>query len=173
MKGGKLIDFLHRYRINFKSLIILSAVPAFGFLGQVAFAEDCSVNRVDLRWEGGAVRFQTEVAETPEEKAVGLMNRPQMPRFSSMLFVYDQERSVSFWMENTLIPLDMLFFNSKGELQKIHEEAIPLDRTAIPGGDNIQYVLEINGGMARDLGIELGAEMRHPALDSDISNWDC
>ena len=69
------------------------------------------------------------------------MFRKSLDRFSGMLFVYDQEQEVNFWMRNTLIPLDLLFFNSKGILKNIHQNAQPLDLTNIFGGNSIQYVM--------------------------------
>jgi uncharacterized membrane protein (UPF0127 family) len=76
-------------------------------------------------------------------------------------------------MRNTRIPLDMLFFDAAGRLTRIHENAVPFDETAIPGGNDVLFVLEINGGMARELGIELGAELRHPAVDPELAVWPC
>jgi len=114
-----------------------------------ALAAGCKDTQVDLRGEWGSARFTVEIADDPQERAVGLMNRPEMPRSSGMLFIYEQPQRVAFWMENTLIPLDMLFLTPDGVVQRIHENAIPLDRTAIPGGDGILAVLEINGGLAR------------------------
>ena len=111
--------------------------------------------------------------DTAEGRAQGLMNRESLGRFSGMLFVYDTPQPVAFWMENTLIPLDMLFFDETGALRRIHENAVPLDRTPIPGGDDIRFVLEINGGLARTLGIEEGAELRHPAIDQTLAAWPC
>ena len=88
-----------------------------------------------------------------------------------MLFVYDAPQRVSFWMQNTLIPLDMIFMDETGTVTRIHENAVPLDRTSIPGGDAVQFVLEINGGMSDTLGIDEGSEMRHPAVDPDLAAW--
>jgi uncharacterized membrane protein (UPF0127 family) len=76
-------------------------------------------------------------------------------------------------MENTLIPLDMVFMDDTGTVQHIHENAVPLDRTPIPGGNDIQYVLEVNGGMTETLGITVGSEMRHPGIDQDLAVWPC
>jgi uncharacterized membrane protein (UPF0127 family) len=72
-------------------------------------------------------------------------------------------------MRNTLIPLDMLFADPTGRITHIHENAIPLDPTSIPGGENIQYVLEINGGMAARLGIAEGDVLQHPRLGPDAA----
>lgn len=133
----------------------------------------CVEERVDLRGEFGTVRIRVAVADTPRERARGLMHVSEMPRMAGMLFVYERPQSVSFWMENTLIPLDMIFADETGTVQRIHANAIPLDRTPIPGGDGIQYVLEINGGMAEQLGLSEGDEMRHPSIVQDGAAWPC
>jgi len=147
--------------------IALAVGPAAGV------AAACSDDRVELRGDFGAVRFRVAVADTPRERAQGLMNVPEMPRMAGMLFVYERPQAVSFWMENTLIPLDMIFADETGTVRRIHENAIPLDRTPIPGGPDIQYVLEINGGMAAQLGLSVGDEMRHPAIAADRASWPC
>ena len=111
------------------------------------------------------------MVDTAEERAEGLMHRESLPRFSGMLFVYDRPQPVAFWMRNTLIPLDMLFFDAEGRLTRIKSQAQPLDETPVVGGDAVQYVLEINGGLAAELGIDLGAELRHPAVTG--AAWSC
>lgn len=126
-----------------------------------------------MRGDFGSVRFRVAIADTPQERAQGLMHVPQMPRMAGMLFVYERPQSVSFWMENTLIPLDMIFADETGLVRRIHENAVPMDRTPIPGGDGIQYVLEINGGMAAALGLSEGDQMRHPAIAQEIAAWPC
>lgn len=141
--------------------------------GGVPAAADCDPAHVHLRWDGGQAEFRVEVADDTAERNRGLMFRKEMARFAGMLFVYPSPRRVSFWMESTLIPLDMLFLDSTGTVTKVHPEAIPLDRTAIFGGDSVQYVLELNGGLAGDLGIAPGAQMRHPAIDRADAAWSC
>jgi len=75
-------------------------------------------------------------------------------------------------MQNTLIPLDMIFADEAGVVQRVHSRAIPGDTTPIPGGDGILVVLEINGGLAETFGIGPGTELRHPALGPDAA-WPC
>lgn len=149
--------------------LVAWAAAAGGAWGQDA----CAPGVADLRDADTSLRFQVEVMDTPEGHARGLMFRESLPRFSGMLFVYEAAGPVAFWMENTLIPLDMLFFDGAGRLQRIHENAVPLDRTSIFGGEDIRYVLEINGGHARALGIDEGAVLRHPALDQAEAAWPC
>ncbi|MEO0989918.1 MAG: DUF192 domain-containing protein, partial [Pseudomonadota bacterium] len=66
----------------------------------------------------------------------------------------------------------MIFMDATGVVQKVHENAQPHDETGIPGGNNIQYVLEINGGLADQLGIVPGTQMRHPSLGAE-AEWSC
>ncbi|GLQ33959.1 hypothetical protein GCM10007939_02420 [Amylibacter marinus] len=151
-----------------KALVVLACV-----LPAQALAESCDSKRVDLRWPGGQSRFAVEIADTDRLRMIGLQHRERLGRFEGMLFVYPSERPVAFWMKNTLIPLDLLFFDGQGILQKIHRNAIPLDLTSLPGGRNIQYVLEINAGMSDKVGVKLGAEIRHPAVSNDLAAWPC
>ncbi|WP_323036280.1 DUF192 domain-containing protein [Pararhodobacter sp.] len=138
-----------------------------------AAAESCAENRVTLRGPSGQASFAVEIADTDAERATGLMHRAAMPRFSGMLFVFEAPQRAVFWMENTLIPLDMLFLDDAGVVQRLHRNAIPLDRTGIDGGDGIRYVLEINGGMSDVLGLDVGAELRHPVIDQETAAWPC
>lgn len=152
------------------------AAAGFALAAMPALAADtaCRDDRVDLRGPWGQTAFTVEVVDTDETRAQGLMHRESMPRFSGMLFAFDPPpgRAV-FWMENTLIPLDMLFLDEAGRVTHIHHDARPLDRTPIHGGEAVMYVLEINGGMARRLGIAVGSDLRHPRIDPALAVWPC
>ncbi|MCP5086060.1 MAG: DUF192 domain-containing protein [Rhodobacteraceae bacterium] len=134
---------------------------------------DCGRDFVDLRWPSGSVRFAVEIADTIDTRAQGLMFRESMPRYNGMLFVYPNPQPVSFWMKNTLIPLDMIFLDQQGKVVRVHENAVPHDRTSIFGGTEVLAVLEINGGLTRRLGLVPGAEMRHPAFAASKAVWPC
>ena len=144
----------------------------FSALGGLANAA-CDPARVDIRGDWGQARFSVELADTAETRATGLMHREAMAMMAGMLFLYDEAQRVGFWMKNTLIPLDMIFMSPDGVVQRIHENAIPLDETVIMGGDGILAVLEINGGMAKTLGITVGSQLRHPNLDQTLAAWPC
>ncbi|PTX05077.1 DUF192 domain-containing protein [Pararhodobacter aggregans] len=154
--GGVLTGFI---------ALVMMAVPAL--------ASECREDRVQLRSAQGTAAFTVEIADTDAERAQGLMHVASMPRFNGMLFVFDRPQRAVFWMENTLIPLDMLFIDEQGVVQAVHENAVPLDRTPIDGGEGIRYVLEINGGMASRLHLAPGAELRHPAIAQDLAAWPC
>ena len=133
----------------------------------------CRDDRVSLRGDWGQAQFTVEVVDDPAERAQGLMFRESLAASAGMLFVYEYPQRVSFWMKNTLIPLDMIFVDETGVVQAIKHEAQPGDLTPIPGGDNILVVLEINGGMARRIGIAVGSQMRHAVFDRSGAVWPC
>ena len=127
----------------------------------------CAEDKLTVSGEFGQATFSVDVADDFQERAQGLMFVEDMPMLTGMLFVYERPQSVSFWMKNTLIPLDMLFVSPEGEILRIHENAVPGDLTPIPGGDGVQMVLEINGGLSTRLGIAEGDVMQHPSFGVD------
>ncbi len=124
----------------------------------------CTDDITTVRGSFGEAQFSIDVADEPSERAQGLMFVETMPRFSGMLFIYERPQSATFWMRNTLIPLDMVFVDETGEIRNIHKNAIPLDETPIFGGDEITHVLEINGGLSDLLGIKVGDTLQHPSF---------
>lgn len=138
-----------------------------------AQAGACRDDQVLLRGDWGQARFTVELADTDAERAEGLMHRESLPRSAGMLFVYPAPRPARFWMKNTLIPLDMIFLDRTGTVRRVHHEARPGDLRPVFGGNEILAVLEINGGLARALGIAAGSQMRHPAFDPESAAWPC
>lgn len=154
-------------------------VQALSFPDVSDFAS-CAPDIALLRIEDEkALSFSVEIADTDQLRARGLMFRRNLPQGHGMLFVYEQPQPVSFWMRNTLIPLDIIFFDETGVVRHIHENALPLDETPIPGavrGDpdpDRLFVLEIAGGEAARLSLRDGHVLAHPALDSSIAVWPC
>ena len=128
---------------------------------------------------GEQVRIAVEIADDAAERAQGLMGRTELPAGQGMLFVYETPRPASFWMKNTLIPLDMLFFDARGVLRHVHPKARPLDLTPVPGaaaGDpdpDRLLVLELAGGEAARLGLAPAATLSHPAVPQDTAAAPC
>lgn len=132
---------------------------------QALTPSDCSPARVSIKGEFGTAAFNVDVADTDATRARGLMHVAEMPLSRGMLFVYDRPQRMGFWMRNTLIELDMLFVDTNGVIQHIHHRAQPHDETVItPGPQRLKAALEINGGLARRLGISVGDRMHHPAF---------
>ncbi|WP_082766968.1 DUF192 domain-containing protein [Bosea sp. PAMC 26642] len=105
--------------------------------------------------------FQVEVMRTPDQRAKGLMHRNYMPADRGMLFDFARTEPVAMWMQNTFIPLDMLFIRADGTVARIAERTEPLSTRTIPSGEPVLSVLEINGGVAEKLGIKPGDKIEH------------
>ena len=154
-------------RICIVAMLVAHSVPAAGAAG-------CRADAVELRAPSGReMRFSVEVADDADERARGLMHRATLPMSAGMLFVYEAPVRATFWMKNTLIPLDMIFADATGRVLGVHAMAVPGDETTIDGGPDVLAVLEINGGLAERLGINPGSVMRHPAFDPATAAWPC
>lgn len=144
-----------------------------------AQAATCSTDKAIFVGGDTAITVPVEIADDPQERATGLMNRRALASGAGMLFIYEAPQPVSFWMHNTLIPLDMVFIAPDGEVRHIHPMARPLDDTSIPGaaiGDpqpNRLMVLEVAGGEAARLGIRPGMALSHPGLQQDRAKAPC
>ena len=99
------------------------------------------------------ISFDVRLATTPAQQAYGLMFSPPLAARTGMLFLFVRDAPRSFWMKNTPISLDMLFFNSNGQLVSIIANAEPFSLTARKSQKAAQYVLEIGGGEASRLGL--------------------
>lgn len=122
-------------------------------------------DRAVLHTADGDFAFTVEIAATADERARGLMFRQELADDAGMLFDFQETRPVSFWMQNTYIPLDMIFIAANGQVMSIHEMARPLDTTSIPSGFPVRFVLEIPGGRSAEIGLEPGDTMDHPLVD--------
>lgn len=110
--------------------------------------------------------FTAELASTPEEQARGLMFRTELADDAAMLFPFPRERVASFWMKNTVIPLDLLFVRRDGTIESIAADAVPYDEAPLASGEPVIAVLELRGGLAAARGIEAGDTVRWAANDS-------
>ena len=110
----------------------------------------------------GQHAFQVEIADNDATREHGLMDRRYMAADHGMLFEFDREAPVSFWMKNTYIPLDMIFIAPSGVVTHIAANAEPLSERVIPSGGPCVAVLELNGGTAASIGLNVGDKVRHP-----------
>ena len=113
--------------------------------------------------------FNVELALTPRQQAKGMMYRTYMADDSGMLFVFKGEAKRSFWMKNTLIPLDMLFIAADGEIVHIHHNAKPQDLTKITAEEDAMAVLELKGSTADKMGIKKGDYVQHSVFRNIVS----
>ena len=112
---------------------------------------------------GEAIKqIDIEKAENDQERALGMMFRKSMPDNQGMLFLFDQSAPQSFWMKNTLIPLDIIYIDENKKINTIHPNATPKSEASLPSNGNAQYVLEVRGGFCQDHGVKVG----------DIVDWE-
>ncbi len=119
-------------------------------------------SKLTIVTERGRFDFNIELAETSVQQSRGLMYRQELAHDAGMLFDYQRSRRVSMWMQNTFIPLDMLFIDSDGRVVNIAERAVPRSTSIIPSRGRVRAVLEVNGGTADKLGIKPGDQVLHP-----------
>lgn len=114
-----------------------------------------------LKENGEKLNFDVELSVTPRQHAYGLMNRTEMPDNHGMLFIFNSVGKRSFWMKDTLIPLDMLFLHPDGRIHHIHHNAQPQDLTSVTSEFPAKAVLELHGGTADKMGIKEGDRVLH------------
>jgi uncharacterized membrane protein (UPF0127 family) len=103
--------------------------------------------------------FDVELAVTQQERSQGLMHRKTLAPNNGMLFVYPEPATVSFWMKETQIPLDILFFDNEGQLSQLYENLPPCKRDpceTYTGTTPSAFILEIPAGSARKYGFRRG-----------------
>ena len=101
-----------------------------------------------------SVTIQAEVADEPDERALGLMNRKKIDENKGMLFVYHYSSAPQFWMKNTLVSLDILFSDYDGRIIKIFENMPKMSKNKVTAGDGVFFVLEINSGIVNEFEID-------------------
>ena len=106
-----------------------------------------------------------ELARTEYEIQTGLMYRPSMEDDQGMLFIFKEEAPRSFYMKNTLIPLDIIYLDGDLKVVSIRRDAEPLNESGIPSGKPAQYVLEIKAGLGDRLDIREGDQVRYETLE--------
>ncbi|MCB0521781.1 MAG: DUF192 domain-containing protein [Lewinellaceae bacterium] len=126
--------------------------PKFQKEGELAF----------LGGESGQplAKIDIEIADNDMERGFGLMYRRSMDENQGMLFLFDNNEPQSFWMKNTLIPLDILFVGEDMTINTIHKSTKPLSEASLPSKDNSKYVVEVNGGFTDRHGIKVGDKIQ-------------
>lgn len=143
--------------------VVLSVSPSPSNLGQMLpIAAEVQI---------GGQRIWLEVTRTPQEQQIGLMYRTSLPPDRGMLFSFDPPRPVGFWMRNVKIPLDMVFLRD-GEVQAIAANVPPCTTTTCPtyGPEtSIDQVIELRGGRAAELGLQVGDQVNVKFLDQETT----
>lgn len=101
-------------------------------------------------------KIDVETAITPARRQQGLMYRTHMDEDNGMIFIFEREDMQAFWMKNTVIPLDIIFIDSKGVINTIHKNTTPYSEKSLPSKSRSQFVVEVNGGYCDKKGIKEG-----------------
>lgn len=125
-------------------------------------ARAAGTGTVEIVSKTGVHVFAVEMAVTDEERAKGLMFRKELPPGRGMLFDFQREQELGFWMKNTYVSLDMIFIRGDGRILRIAEDTTPLSEKLVPSGGPARAVLEVVAGTARKLGIAPGDRVAHP-----------
>ena len=144
--------------------LVKALLTAFVLVLMLPLAACSDEGRLTIEARNGAHSFAVEIVDTPEMRAQGLMYREELAPDAGMLFDFKESRPVSFWMRNTLNPLDMIFITEEGLVANVHAQARPHDPTSIPSDGPVMFVLEIPGGRAAELGIAAGDRVIHPRI---------
>ena len=138
------------------------AVVLFLAASAVAPTLGGELDSLEIVTAAGRHVFQVEIANNDATREHGLMDRRYMAPDHGMLFEFDRDEPVSFWMKNTYIPLDMIFIAPSGVVTHIAANAEPLSERVVPSGGPSIAVLELGGGMAASIGLRVGDKVRHP-----------
>ena len=139
------------------------SAAALALLAFVTAAYAQTLEALTIAGQGGERHsFKVEVARNDADRAQGLMYRRAMPADQGMLFDFAKVGPVSMWMQNTYLPLDMLFVRPDGTIAQIATNTEPLSTQTIPSGEPVLAVLELNAGTAAQLNIKPGDRLEHP-----------
>ena len=148
--------------------LLLLAVVGCGATGETSGREPAGLaselRPVTIETSGGEeVVVQVEIADAHTERARGLMGRTALAEGRGMLFVFDREQDLSFWMKNTLIPLSIAYIDSEGRIVDI-QDMKPLDDDPphYVASAPAQYALEVNLGFFEDHGVQVGDKAKLP-----------
>ena len=144
----------------------LVAFIIFGLFAAAVPAREAGQQTLEIATKSGVHVFAVEIADNDADRAKGLMYRKELPEGRGMLFDFHREQEVSFWMQNTYIPLDMVFIRGDGRILRIAENTEPLSTRLIPSGGPVRAVLEVIGGTTRKLGIAPGDRVASPIFNA-------
>jgi uncharacterized protein len=139
---------------NLSAAVLLSlAVVGCGAPGSEAEARSASSVPLTISTASKKHVFRVEVARTEAQQERGLMFRGKLAPDGGMIFPMNPPRMASFWMKNTVIPLDMIFIRADGTIARIAAQTVPYSLAPVSSGEPVAAVLEIAGGRAAELGI--------------------
>ena len=152
--------------VNFRSGALVALV-LFLLSAAQTFAATFETEPLTIRTAAGESHaFVVELAITSDQRALGLMNRKEMAADRGMLFDFGVTRRVAMWMKNTYLPLDMLFIRKDGTIARIAANAVPQSEAIIDSREEVHFVLELNAGTAKRLGVVPGDRVESATIEA-------
>ena len=166
--------FLQSFKIiiNMKKILILTTVilsilsfynckdtsnsKSQNLTKEIKFTKQGELTLMKAGTDSILVKLDIEIADNEYKTQTGLMYRNSMGENQAMLFVFPNEERRSFYMKNTEIPLDIIYFSSNKKLMSLQKNAKPYDQTSLPSETESQYVLEVNAGLSDKWNLEKG-----------------
>ena len=155
--------FLRRTPLAFALLLLVSGLlPAAAQAPSEEALADHQLEVVKVATKSGERSFTVEIANTPSQRARGLMFRTQLSERHGMLFDFGRDQEVRMWMKNTLIPLDMIFIQSDGRIHRIEQNTEPESLRLISSNGSVRAVLEMSAGTSKKYGLAPGDRVIFP-----------
>ncbi|MBN8954381.1 MAG: hypothetical protein BGP09_19765 [Rhizobium sp. 60-20] len=165
--------FLKVLKSAILALFLVGAIAPSFFAAQAAEQQSMTFDSEPLSIaspDGKLHKFTVELALTAPQLEYGLMYRDKMPADHGMLFDFGTPRPVMMWMKNTKLSLDMLFLDQKGVVTHIQENAVPYSETIISSDGPVAYVIELNGGVVKKLGLAVGDKVTSATIKAKLGN---
>ncbi len=149
-------------RAAFSAALFLCVMTAAALLGAASLEAKMREDKLWLLTGGMEHLIDVEIAETPQEKSLGLMYRTSLAENRGMLFPHNPPQEAAMWMRNTYISLDMVFVRADGVIHRIETRTEPMSEKIISSDGPVSAVLELAAGVADKLGLKAGDRVRHP-----------
>jgi uncharacterized protein len=153
-----------RSRLSHLTGLVFAVLVCVTFAA-IAAARAAGQSTLEIASKTGVHSFAVELATNDDERSRGLMFRKELPEGRGMLFDFEHEAPVAFWMHNTYIPLDMIFIRGDGSILRIAENTEPLSDRLVPSGGPVRAVLEVIAGTAHKFGIAPGDHVTGSIFD--------
>ena len=151
--------------------LFLSLLSFWSVASGQAMDQTFETEQLTIRTAAGKVHvFTVEIARTGDQRAQGLMNRREMADDAGMIFDFGITRPVAMWMKNTYIPLDMLFILPDGAIANIAADTTPHSEAIVESREPVRFVLELNAGRAKALGIAVGDTVESDTISGADAN---
>lgn len=150
-------------------LLVITSLSGFTACSDETVRQEDSGGERELHYDGSVhfldsdgdtlTTLRVAIADTEESRRAGLMNVQALPENHGMLFLFEREEPLSFWMANTPLSLDILFVNEAGEIVRIHTQTQPYSNQSLASGEPARYAVEAEAGFVMNHDIREGERM--------------